>query len=125
MAKQSEFEQLQEKYYAGIALVMLGKQSKELKVTQELIKTGFTLINESQGKLLTTYFDDFCGTHPKFPWPGGPFGPGPDPGPIKLLLGAEILGKIERLKTEMISVDLNSKIGGIASYTMNILIEKV
>lgn len=123
MANQSEFEQLQEKYYTGIGLVMLGKQSKEPKLIKELTKNGFMLINESQGKLSTIYFDDFCGTHPKFPWWwGGPFGPGPDPaGPIKSLLNAEILGGLERIRQPLVSKDLISQFRNITSQVLAVV----
>lgn len=120
MAKQSEFESVQEAYFTGIQLVQLAKFSDSKESAQLLAKHGMALISKSQETILSKYFDEYCGTHPwrwprpwPFPWPGpwpGPwwriFDPGfidPVPDPLRGAINKyHMLATIEDIRSGLI-----------------------
>lgn len=124
MPKQAEFNKYQQMYYAGLELVQLGQLSEDLKITHELTRKGFQMIQESTPKLSADYFDEFCGTVPRKlifwpkPWPGPwPFPwtnfnkPQPDPVPFLQMSKYGILEALGQFKTTKLDPALQSQIG--------------
>ncbi|GGM96446.1 hypothetical protein GCM10010967_32630 [Dyadobacter beijingensis] len=118
MAKQSEFEAVQEAYFTGIQLVQLAKFSDSKESAQLLAKHGMALISKSQGTIQDKYFDEYCGTRPwrwprkwpfpwPFPWPWWRFfdpgfiDPVPDPLHEALLSDLHLLVSIEDMRTTL------------------------
>jgi hypothetical protein len=123
MKKQTEFESLQESYDLGISLIHLAKRTKDPEIVKELASKGAALVTGSLSRLSTDYFDEFCGTYPKWwwgPWgPFGPHGPGPDWASVTKVGNGLVIGALEGLRTQIFSPDLRATLGGLSKETFN------
>jgi hypothetical protein len=118
MAKQSEFEAVQEAYFTGMQLIQLAKFSDSKESAQLLAKHGMSLISKSQETILEKYFDEFCGTRPwrwprRWPFPGpwpwpwwrvfdpGFIDPVPDTLPTPFMTDLHLLTNVEDLRVTL------------------------